>query len=83
VSNRRAAAILAMLRASFPRRAMMASLTAPVTASAGTRWMASISAERSSRDPCQVTRPVADLSLERIKRRPVLGGLINEYERTA
>ena len=82
MSNRRAAAILAMLRASFPR-AMMASLTAPVTASAGTRWMASISAERSSRDPCQVTRPVADLSLERIKRRPVLGGLINEYERTA
>src|SRR5215470_4469622 len=27
--------------------------------------------------------PVADLSQERIKRRPVLGGLLNEYERTA
>ena len=27
--------------------------------------------------------PVADLSRERIQRRPVLGGLINEYERTA
>ena len=27
--------------------------------------------------------PVADLSRERIKRRPVLGGLINEYERAA
>jgi len=27
--------------------------------------------------------PVADLSQERIKRRPVLGGLINEYERAA
>jgi transposase InsO family protein len=27
--------------------------------------------------------PVADLSKERIKRRPVLGGLINEYERAA
>jgi hypothetical protein len=26
---------------------------------------------------------IADLSHERIKRRPVLGGLINEYERTA
>jgi hypothetical protein len=26
---------------------------------------------------------VADLSQERIKRRPVLGGLINEYERVA
>jgi transposase InsO family protein len=25
--------------------------------------------------------PVADLSLKRIRRRPVLGGLINEYER--
>ena len=27
--------------------------------------------------------PVADFSRERIKRRPVLGGLINEYERAA
>jgi putative transposase len=27
--------------------------------------------------------PVADLSQERIKRRPVLGGLFNEYERVA
>ena len=27
--------------------------------------------------------PVADLSRERILRRPVLGGLINEYERAA
>ena len=26
---------------------------------------------------------VADLSQERVKRRPVLGGLLNEYERTA
>jgi hypothetical protein len=26
---------------------------------------------------------VVNLSQERIKRRPVLGGLINEYERTA
>ena len=29
------------------------------------------------------TTPVADLSQERVKRRPVLGGLLNEYERTA
>jgi len=28
-------------------------------------------------------QPVADLSQERIQRRPVLGGLINEYERAA
>lgn len=27
--------------------------------------------------------PVVDLSKERIQRRPVLGGLINEYERAA
>jgi putative transposase len=27
--------------------------------------------------------PVADLSRERIKRRPVLDGLLSEYERTA
>ncbi len=27
--------------------------------------------------------PVADLSLVRVKRRPVLGGLLNEYERAA
>ena len=33
--------------------------------------------------PPQPTHPVADLSHERIKRRPVLGGLINEYERAA
>jgi hypothetical protein len=32
--------------------------------------------------PPQPTHPVADLSHERITRRPVLGGLINEYERT-
>jgi putative transposase len=27
--------------------------------------------------------PIADLSQKRIKRRPVLGGLLNEYERAA
>jgi putative transposase len=27
--------------------------------------------------------PVVDLSQERIQRRPILGGLINEYERAA
>jgi len=31
----------------------------------------------------QPTHPVADLRHERITRRPVLGGLINEYERAA
>jgi putative transposase len=31
--------------------------------------------------PPRPDRPVADLSHERIKRRPVLGGLISEYER--
>jgi putative transposase len=33
--------------------------------------------------PPQPTHPVANRSHERIKRRPVLGGLINEYERAA
>ncbi|MBN1170584.1 MAG: transposase [Micromonosporaceae bacterium] len=30
--------------------------------------------------PCS-QRPIADLTHERIKRRPVLGGLLNEYDR--
>jgi transposase InsO family protein len=33
--------------------------------------------------PPHSDRPVIDLTHERIKRRPVLGGLINEYERAA
>jgi putative transposase len=33
--------------------------------------------------PPQPTHPVADLSHQRIKRRPVLGGLLNEYEQAA
>jgi hypothetical protein len=33
--------------------------------------------------PPQPTHPVADLHYEQITRRPVLGDLINEYERTA
>jgi len=33
--------------------------------------------------PPRPDHPVADLSKERVKRRPVLGGLLNEYERAA
>ena len=33
--------------------------------------------------PPRPDHPVADLSQQRIQRRPVLGGLINEYERAA
>jgi transposase InsO family protein len=33
--------------------------------------------------PPQPTHPVAELNQERIRRRPILGGLINEYERAA
>jgi hypothetical protein len=33
--------------------------------------------------PPRPDHPVADLSHTRIQRRPVLGGLINEYERAA
>jgi putative transposase len=33
--------------------------------------------------PPRPDHPIADLSHERIKRRPILGGLINECERTA
>jgi transposase InsO family protein len=32
--------------------------------------------------PPRPDHPIADLSRERIKRRPVLGGLLNEYERS-
>jgi integrase-like protein len=35
------------------------------------------------RHPPRPDHPAADLSQERIKRRPVLGGLISEYERAA
>jgi hypothetical protein len=33
--------------------------------------------------PPRADHPIADLSQKRIKRRPVLGGLINEYGRAA
>ncbi|MEV0084469.1 integrase core domain-containing protein [Saccharopolyspora sp. NPDC050642] len=33
--------------------------------------------------PPQPSHPVANLSHEQIKRRPILGGVINEYERVA
>jgi putative transposase len=33
--------------------------------------------------PPRPNHPVADISQERIKRRPLLGGLINEYEQAA
>ena len=33
--------------------------------------------------PPRPDHPVADLAQERVNRRPVLGGLLNEYERTA
>ncbi len=33
--------------------------------------------------PPQPDHPLADLSQEQIKRRPILGGLISEYERAA
>ena len=43
-------------------------------------------AKTAPRTPAPATtahHPVADLSRQRIKRRPVLGGLLNEYERAA
>jgi putative transposase len=33
--------------------------------------------------PPRSNRPAVDLTKERIKRRPILGGLINEYQRAA
>jgi putative transposase len=33
--------------------------------------------------PPRPDHPAADLSQQRIRRRPVLGGLVNEYERAA
>src|SRR6266700_8386114 len=52
-----------MFLASFPRRAMMASLAPPITESRGMRWMASISAQRSSRDPCLGDMAAGDLGV--------------------
>ena len=48
--------------ASFPRRAMMACLTAPITESRGIRWTASMTAQRSIGDPCLVTWPQVTLT---------------------
>ena len=42
-----------------------------------------ITTHRNVRRANQPTYSVADLSHERIERQPVLGGLINEYERVA
>ena len=53
----RAAATLAMFLAYSPRRAMMASLTSRGREPAGCRWMASVTAQRSIREPCLVTWP--------------------------
>jgi hypothetical protein len=57
----------------------------------GDRLLAEFEAHYNGRRPhrCRQLRPprpdhpVADLSRKRINRRPVLGGLINEYERAA
>ena len=52
-----AAATLAMLRASLPRRAMMAALAAPAGVAGPFFWMASMTAQRSILEPCLVTCP--------------------------
>jgi hypothetical protein len=51
-------------------------------------WTAKDRDQNNGRRPhrsCQLRpdHPVADLSRKQIKRRPVLGGLVNEYERAA
>ena len=52
-----------------------------------TRYAARYNGRRSHRSrqlrPPRPDHPAADLSRKRIERRPVLGGLINEYERAA
>jgi putative transposase len=51
------------------------------------RYEAHYNGRRSHRSrqlrPPRPDHPIADLSQKRIKRRPVLGGLLNEYERAA
>jgi len=49
----------------------------PATTTGGVRT------EHRNLQPPRPDRPVIDLTQERIKRRAVLGGLINEYERVA
>jgi hypothetical protein len=46
-------------------------------------YTATVRIEPCSYGPPRSDRPVIDLTHERIKRRPVLGGLITEYERAA
>ncbi len=45
-------------------------------------WMALLARTHQLQAP-RPDHPAVDLSQERIKRRPVLGGLINEYEQAA